>query len=145
MEEARLGAVDAGQVGCGDELDQGSGAAAEYTVDLVAALHLFERFHRKGVGVVGRHLLEIADAEGDGVHSGGCAEQGVVDDRRHAVADAVVFSVTVMSPSWVSNACDLNSLTFNYHCTERGITESTRRIFPAISSDALALQRHCVI
>ena len=81
MEEPGLLGVDAGQARGSHEFDQGSGAATEHAVDLAVAGGLLEGLHCEGVRVVVRHLLEIADAQSHGVHSGGGAECGVIDGR----------------------------------------------------------------
>ena len=69
VEQSRLAGVHAGQPGSGDQAHEGDVAAAEHAVDLAArAGALLDRDQRERVLVVGAHQLEVADAQGDGVH-----------------------------------------------------------------------------
>ena len=69
VEQAGLARVDAGQPRGRDEAEEGDVTAAEHAVDLAAhAGALLDRLQCEGVLVVGAHQLEIADAQGDGVH-----------------------------------------------------------------------------
>jgi len=87
VEQPGLARVDRGEVGRVDERHHRHTVAAEHAVHLATARVglLVERLEGEGGGVVRRHQLQVADAEGGGRHVRGGVEQLVGGHRESSV------------------------------------------------------------